>query len=180
MISLRRAKPSPFAAPSNFTVLRLSPGCGTTTTSSLSGLAIMTAPSNNTSGIGKRRSMLRQAARLEGLVVQKRFAGVEQPRYLVIDFLKGSIAVYKRPPPKDDVSLAPKRERSVPSKLMSSMTRFMNSRSLSLDSVVTSDGGKSQVAFEHLAHMEKQPIYKSDGTWDPIFTVPPGVQWKIR
>lgn len=88
--------------------------------------------------------------------------------------------MYKRPPPKDDVSLAPKRERSAPSKLMSSMTRFMNSRSLSLDSVVTSDGGKSQVAFEHLAHMEKQPIYKSDGTWDPIFTVPPGVQWKIR
>ena len=103
--------------------------------------------------------------RLEGIVVQKRLTHVETTRYLVLDFLTGSISVYKKPPPKDDFAATQSQSvrASTSSKLMSSLKR----------SVSDSDTpNKSNVTCEHLAHLVRKPRIVVDDSWEPKFTVP--------
>lgn len=122
--------------------------------------------------------------RLEGLVVEKRLTRVEATRYLVIDFNAGSISVYKKPPPKDEFSAMQKRSKSSPaSKLISSVAN-----SLTLTRSTSDEGGSSMtkstrghtVTCENLAHMSRKQRHFSGGAWDPKFTVPSSVDWKIR
>lgn len=119
---------------------------------------------------GRNGSVLR----LEGLVIQKRFTRVETTRYLVMDFNSGSISVYKRPPPKDEFhAMQNKRAKSVPSKFVSSVASTLTRSS-------SDDGGcTGNVTCENLAHISKQQRHFS-GAWDPKFTVPSTVDWKIR
>ena len=125
-----------------------------------------------------RRSLGRNdELRLEGLVVEKRLTRVEKTRYLVIDFNAGSISVYKKPPPKDEFSAMQKRSRSVPSKFLSGVTS-----SLARSSSDEGRGcGKAHLTCENLAHISRQRRhFPGGGAWDPKFTVPASVDWKIR
>jgi hypothetical protein len=105
-------------------------------------------------------------------------AGVEQPRYLVMDLLNGSISLYKRPPPTQlDVLSSP--SRSVKSKLVSSLKSSLVKRTS--EEIATVEGGEtSQFSYDHLTHLciENRDIKKE--SWDPIFTVPFSVEWKLR
>lgn len=124
----------------------------------------------------RRTDVRAQALRLEGLVVQKRLTRVETTRYLVIDFQAGSISMYKKPPPKDNFQPT-SRSLSAPQKIMSSVTS-----SLSRSSSASCDGrgGKGPLTCENLAHMSRQARYLPSGEWDPKFTVPANVDWKLR
>lgn len=124
----------------------------------------------------RRTDVRAQALRLEGLVVQKRLTRVETTRYLVIDFQAGSISMYKKPPPKDNFQPT-SRSLSAPQKIMSSVTS-----SLSRSSSASCDGrgGKGPLTCENLAHMSRQARYLPSGDWDPKFTVPANVDWKLR
>ena len=110
------------------------------------------------------------ALRLEGLVVQKRLGRVEKTCYLVIDFMAGSISVYKSPPPSSDQPRSP--SRSLPSKLLSSATpNFSRSKS---------DSGEGVRKVSNLTHLSRQLRDFERGLWDPKFTVPSSMGWKIR
>lgn len=124
----------------------------------------------------RRLAGRKEVLRLEGLVVEKRsLAGIEATRYLVIDFITGSISVYKKPPPKDEFSAMDKRSRSVPSKFLASVTPSSLSRSNSDEG-----GKKASVTCENLAHISRNPRHFASGAWDPKFTVSAAVDWKIR
>jgi hypothetical protein len=104
--------------------------------------------------------------RLEGLVVQNR-----RSRYLVIDFNAGSISVYKSPPPGSGVPATQGRSRSLPSRLVSSAKpNFSRSRSKS-EGVNEAD---------NLAHLSRELRDNESGIWEPTFTVPSSIGWKIR
>jgi hypothetical protein len=117
------------------------------------------------------RPQSKEPIRLEGLVVQKHLGRVERSRYLVIDFNAGSISVYKSPPPSSDVSATRERSLSLPSRLISSARpNFSRSRS-------TSEGVKEA---DHLAHLSHESRDCERGIWEPKFTVPSSIGWKIR
>jgi hypothetical protein len=109
-----------------------------------------------------------EALRLEGLILQKRLGLVERTCYLVIDFRAGSISVYKSPPPSSDQQHS--SSRSLPSKILSS-ANFSRSKS-------DSDEGVRKVS--NLTHLSRQLRDFESGLWDPTFTVPSSIGWKIR
>mmetsp|Transcript_19924 Transcript_19924/g.41899 ORF Transcript_19924/g.41899 Transcript_19924/m.41899 type:complete len:1150 (+) Transcript_19924:42-3491(+) len=114
--------------------------------------------------------------RFEGLVFQKRVAKVEKTRYLAIDLKSNSISLYKRPPPK----------KSGP--VTASIVNRTVSTSGSQDNVDGSSGNvslggeeeKSQAVLANLAHISRENYYSQDGTWEPKWTIPSSVDWKIR
>jgi hypothetical protein len=122
---------------------------------------------------------MRRVQRLEGLVIQKRLAGIEQPRYLVMDLVDGSISLYKTPPPTGNSMTSPSGRRSVSSKLVSSLKGSL-SRSRSAGPTVSEGREASQLSFEHLTHLSTEKRHFVGGLWEPIFTVPFSVEWKIR
>lgn len=92
----------------------------------------------------------------------------------MLDFLTGSISVYKKPPPKNDLAAAQSQSvrASSSSKVMSSLKRSVS------DSDASS---KSNVTCEHLAHVVRKPrISLDDSSWEPKFTVPGTVNWQLR
>ena len=99
--------------------------------------------------------------RLEGLAVQTRLARPETPRYLVLDLRNASLAVYRAPPPNPET---PRHRRAVPSKLAARLPW----------------GRSADLTAENLAHVTREPRDFPRGTWEPKFTVPADVAWKIR
>ena len=112
--------------------------------------------------------------RLEGLVIQKRLTHVEATRYLVMDMNAGSISFYKKPPPKDDDEMQ-QRSKSVPTKMLESMTPKSLKRSSSDEG-----GKKAQVTCENLAHISRTPRHFDEGVWEPKFSASSAIDWKIR
>lgn len=121
-----------------------------------------------TAGVHPNAEQDNEVLRLEGLVVQTRLTHVETTRYLVVDFNAGSIALYRKPPPKHDLSTQQKQNKSLPSKLLSSVTpTLMRSKS-------------EDVACENLAHISRQQRHLPGGVWEPKFTASSLVDWKLR
>jgi len=122
---------------------------------------------------GRRLTMAKtNDLRLEGIVIQKRLTRAEATRYLVMDMNAGSIAVYKNPPPKDDgLSGMDQRSKSMPAKILNSVSPRSFKRS-------TSDEGgkKSQSMYENLAHLSREPRYFSDPS-NKKFKAVSGVTW---
>lgn len=114
--------------------------------------------------------------RFEGLVFQKRVAKVEKTRYLSIDLKSGSISLYKRPPPKKS-ELA---SASIVNEIVS--TRASRDNVNGSGGNVSGGGGeeKSQAVFANLGHISRENYYSRDGTWEPKWTIPSSVDWKIR
>ena len=122
---------------------------------------------------GRRLTMAKtNDLRLEGIVIQKRLTRAEATRYLVMDMNAGSIAVYKKPPPKDDgFGGMDQRSKSMPAKILNSVSPRSFKRS-------TSDEGgkKSQSMYENLAHLSREPRYFSDPNNKKLKAVS-GVTW---
>lgn len=115
-----------------------------------------------------------EALRLEGLVVQTRLTHIETTRYLVIDFNAGSISLYRKPPPTDGKYALHHTGQSLPSKVLSSFTpSLVRSKS---------ENGRtnSEFAFNNLAHISREKRHLARGVWEPKFTVPSSVDWKLR
>ena len=140
-------------------------------------------------GTSQQRRMMpgqKSDLRLEGLVVQKRLGRAEATRYLEMDMNKGSIAVYKKPPPKEGADN--QRSKSVPSKLMASITP----KSLTRANSDESGKGNTSTMFENLAHISREKRYAADSSknkrksipgatvWEPKFMASSSVDWKIR
>lgn len=111
--------------------------------------------------------------RLEGLVIQKRGA-IEQPRYLVLDMGKGSISLYKKPPPHLD-SLPSLGKRFASSNLANSLKGSLRSGSSK-----KATNAELQLSCDFLTHLSRESRNYATGEWDPIFTVPFTSDWKIR
>ena len=107
-----------------------------------------------------RRSAFGSACRLEGLAVQKRLGHVEMTRYLVLDFNAGSLAVHRTPPPADLTASGTRRRRN-PLRLRAHCRA-------------------ADLTAANLAHVSRQPRNLAFGVWDPKFTAPANVDWKIR
>ncbi len=134
----------------------------------LDSISIMSWETTQTAGVHPDAKQDNEVLRLEGLVVQTRLTHVETTRYLVIDFNAGSVSLYMKPPPKNDLIAQQKQNKSLPSKLLSSVTpSLMRSKS-------------EDVACENLAHISRQQRHFPRGVWEPKFTASSAVDWKLR
>ncbi len=124
-------------------------------------------------------------ARLEGMVVQKRLGRVETTRYLVIDLKKGSICIYREPPPDIAAMQQRKRPKSAASRLKASLTSRVKSNNIAN---VTELEDAHYLALAHInrerrtsSNRRRTKIKELRGeSWEPKLVVPPHVDWKIR
>ena len=103
--------------------------------------------------------------RLEGAVIQNR-SGPDTSRYLVMDFEASSFSVYRKPPPKDESEA--RSRRSLQSKIKDSVSDRL------------STAGLAELSSDSLAHISRLERKFNEGVWDPKFTLPESIPWKIR